>query len=265
MALSLFLLSVFASVAAISYSVLRYLETRAQITVFYKDSVLESDIVSQQENLKKDKNIADVVYTSKEGALDKYINDNKDEPLLLESLSRDIFPASLDIRTKDISYLSTIEQFFKSQEGVEEVVYYKDAVNSFKQFSNIVIYGGGVLVFLLLCVSTVTILLTIGSSIYIKNEEIAVMRLVGASNWFIRGPFLAQGVFYGIVGAILSETVLIIIVAIMGNDIGNLFRGMGVISINWLYLIILFFSQILFGTLLGLSASWGALRRYLEI
>lgn len=193
------------------------------------------------------------------------MGEHKDDPLLLESLTKDIFPASLDIRAKDISYLPQIEELFKQDNTVEEVVFYKDALNTFKKFSNVIRYGGLSLVLLLLATSMITVLLTIGSSIYVKNEEISIMRLVGASNWYIRGPFIMQGVFYGLFASVISEVFFIILVSIFGNDLRSLFTGVPVTNINWIFLVITFFTQILFGFLLGLVGSWLAVRRYLKI
>jgi len=76
---------------------------------------------------------------------------------------------------------------------------------------------------------------------------------------------LLQGVLYGTVAAVISEVVLTVLVSFLGNDIAVLFKGIDVIKINWLYLVVVFFIQILFGAFLGLLASWGALRRYLKI
>jgi len=154
MSFSFFLLSIFITVGAVSYNLLRYLETRAQITVFFKDSTSEQEILLEKDQLEKDPNILEARYTSKDTALQNYISEHKDEPLLLESLTKDIFPASLDIRARDLAYLPQVEKKYKENTLVEEVVFYKDVVNSFKQFSNIIVYGGLALVVLLLLTST---------------------------------------------------------------------------------------------------------------
>jgi len=265
MTFTFFMLSSFISVAVVSRDVLKYLETQAQITVFFKDAFLEDDILKIKGDLEKDPNIQTVGYTSKQKALDSYIGEHKNDPLLLESLTKDIFPASLDIRSKDIKYLPQVVNKFEGNVNVEEVVYYKDAITTFKKFSDIIKYGGMAMVTLLLLTSIVTVLLTIGSSIYIRNDEIAVMRLVGGSSWFIRGPFIIQGLIYGIVASVISQIVFTIIISVMGSDIALLFKGVPVVNLNFVYLLIVFAVQLLFGIFLGFIGSMFAVKRYLRI
>ncbi|MFH1389097.1 MAG: permease-like cell division protein FtsX [Patescibacteria group bacterium] len=265
MTFTFFMLSSFISVGVISRDVLKYLETQAQITVFFKDSFLEDDILKIKSDLELDPDIQSVGYTSKQEALDSYIGEHQNDPLLLESLTRDIFPASLDIRARDIRYLPEVVKKFEGNPDVEEVVYYKDAITTFKKFSDIIKYGGIAMVTLLLLTSIITVLLTIGSSIYIRNDEIAVMRLVGGSSWFIRGPFIIQGLIYGVVAAFISQIVFTIIVSVLGGDIALLFKGIPVVNLNFVYLLIVFGTQLLFGALLGFVGSMFAVKRYLKI
>jgi len=262
---SFFLLTVFVTASFISWEVLNYLESRAQITIFFKDSVEESQILSEKTNLEKDKNIASVTYTSKEKALESYISEHKGDPLLLESLTKDIFPPSLDIRAYDISYLPKIEELYGKRAEVDEVVYYKDALNAFKKFSDIISLAGLALVALLLLSSVTIVLLTVGSSIYVRNDEIGVMRLVGASNWYIQAPFLLQGLFYGVVSALISEVFFVIAISFFGNDIRLLTKGISTVNFGFLYAVVSLILQVIFGASLGLVGSWGALRRYLKI
>jgi len=262
---SFFLLTVFVTASFISWEVLNYLESRAQITIFFKDSVEESQILSEKTNLEKDKNIASVTYTSKEKALESYISEHKGDPLLLESLTKDIFPPSLDIRAYDISYLPKIEELYGKRAEVDEVVYYKDALNAFKKFSDIISLAGLALVALLLLSSVTIVLLTVGSSIYVRNDEIGVMRLVGASNWYIQAPFLLQGLFYGVVSALISEVFFVIAISFFGNDIRLLTKGISTVNFGFLYAVVSLILQVIFGASLGLAGSWGALRRYLKI
>jgi len=93
-------------------------------------------------------------------------------------------------------------------DGVEEVVYYKDVIGTFQRWSYTAKVFGMALVGILSLISVLVVLVTIGSAIHSKKEEIVVMRLIGASDWYIQGPFLAQGVFYGLCASILSSILM---------------------------------------------------------
>jgi len=265
MSFTFFMLSSFVTSAMLSNNVLSYLETRAQVTVFFKDSASTDAIFSHKTALENNPDILEVLYTSREDALQKYIGEHKDEPLLLESLSKDIFPASLDIKAVNVSNLSGISDYFSKVDEVEEVVYYEDAINSFRKFANFIRIGGIGLVILLSFTSIVVVMLTLGSSIYVKNEEIGVMRLVGANNWYIRAPFFVQGFLYSLFASLISEAVFITVIVFFKQDINLIFKGIPILNLGFLYLVSVFVFQVLFGLIVSLVAGYIAIRKYLKV
>ena len=149
---------------------------------------------------------------SKEDALAIYREQNKNDPLLLEMVTADILPASLEISAKEPKYLADLVPIIKEASGVEEVVYQKDVVDALIAWTNAIRLIGGVLTGLLAFNSILTIMTVVGMKIALKREEIDVLRLVGASRWYIRLPFVLEGGLYGIGGALLSWAIIMLLV-----------------------------------------------------
>ncbi|MFH1565659.1 MAG: permease-like cell division protein FtsX [bacterium] len=265
MTLTFFMSSLFVISAYISNRVLGYLESKAQITIFFKDSVLEESIFNVKTSLEQTNLTAEVIYVSKEDALKIYMGQHKNEPLLLESISSSIFPASLDVRAKDIKDLPVLAGMLEKAEGKEEVVYYKDVIATFQKWSNAVKYAGFGLVGILALISILVVLVTVSSAIHSKGEEIMVMRLIGADNWYIQGPFLVQGIFYGLFAAIISTILISALLPFLYPYFGNVFSGIPIPAFTPLTILALLGIEILFGTVLGAFGSLIALRRYLKI
>ena len=119
-------------------------------------------------------------------------------------MTSDILPASLDVQANDAKYLSSLSQVAKGSKLVDEVVFQKDIVDTLIKFTNGLRQIGIVIIAVLLIVSIFVILTIIGIKITVRKDEIEIMKLIGASNWFIRTPFLLEGIFYGAVGAIIG-------------------------------------------------------------
>jgi len=264
MTITFFTTSIFVTAAIGSNSVLKFLESRAQVTAFFFDDVDETQILNLRENLLKRGDTVEVNYLSKEDALNIYLGQHEDEPILLESITANIFPASLDIKTKSLDDLPAVAAELEKQEGVEEVVFYRDVVNNFKNWSRTARLIGITLIFMLSIISISIVLVTIGMAIHTKGGEIEIMKLVGASDWYVRWPFLLQGAAYGIVAGIISTLLLYILLPITLPKILLVFKGIPLPKINVLYLLGLTLLEIVFGAILGAVGSMLAMRRYLR-
>jgi len=265
MTLTFFVASLFIISAYISNIVLSYLESRAQITAFFRDSATEENIFGFKATLEQTNLTAEVTYISKEEALKIYMGQHKSEPLLLESISSNIFPASLDIRAKNIKDLPVLAGMMEKAEGVEEVVYYKDVISTFQKWSDTIKYVGLFLMGTLALISVLVVLVTVSSAIHSKKEEIVVMRLIGASDWYIRGPFLAQGIFYGLCSALISTIFISALLPFIYPYFNSIFSGIPIPSLTPLTILALLGIEVLFGILLGAFGSIVALRKYLKL
>jgi cell division transport system permease protein len=190
--------------STVSVFVLGYFESKPQITVFFADKATKDDADTLTRALKATGKTASTKYVSKEDALAIYREQNKSDPLLLEMVTADILPASLEVSATDPTYLKELEPTIRAASGVEEVVFQKDVVDTLLTWTNAIRIVGGSVAAILALDSLLIIVTVIGMKIAIRREEIEILRLVGASPWYIRMPFIYEGGMYGVIGAFTS-------------------------------------------------------------
>jgi len=194
---------------------------------------------------------------------------NKNEPILLESISANILPASLEIRAKRLSSLSALAVKFEKQDGVEEVRYFKDVIENFRFWSNLYHLIGLGLVLIFATISFSVVIALIRMTINSKGEELEILKLVGATDVYVKRPFIFQAVFFGLVSSVLSFIISVVwILSLVGSkffgDIKTVFI-LPVVEVNiFVYLIILGVILVLSGALLGYFGSLTAVKKYLK-
>ena len=209
-----FLLTGFFFLTSVTSAViLQYFEGKPQITVFFRDQASQEDANALAATLQASGKTASVNYVTKEEALTTYRTLFQNDPLLLEMVTADILPASLEVSATSPQYLDDLAQAIASYGGkgdiIEEVVYQKDVVDALISWSNAIKVIGGVLAGLLAVDALLIVMTVIGMKIALRRDEIEILKLVGASSWYIRLPFLWEGALYGIWGATASWAVLI--------------------------------------------------------
>jgi cell division transport system permease protein len=273
MFLTMLLVGLFLLTTTGSAFVLRYFESKPQITVFFADNAAVTDAQSLQKSLEATGKVSSVTYVSKEEALAIYREQNKNDPLLLEMVTADILPASLEISAVDPALLQELEPMIQNATGVEEVVFQKDVVDALVGWTTAIRIVGGVLVGLFALDALLIIMTVIGMKIALKKDEIEILNLVGASAWYIRAPFVLEGGAYGVAGAVVSCVIIIGFLtwlqpAIMGflgpvPLIGALFANTLARPFVLFVLAFMLFMSML-GFALGGIGALIALRRYLK-
>jgi len=191
-----------------SVLVLQFFESKPQITVFFTDKATADDSRTLEKTLDATTKVASMKYVSKDDALVIYREQNKNDPLLLEMVTADILPASLHVSAKNPTYLNELDPLIRKAQGVEEVVFQKDVVDTLLSWTNAIRIVGGSLAALLAIDSLLIIMTVVSMKIALKKEEIEVLKLVGASPWYIRMPFIMEGGFYGAVGAFMAWIII---------------------------------------------------------
>lgn len=244
--------------------VLTYFESKPQTTAFLKDEAKEDDINSIKEKLINTGFVANIKFISKEDALNIYREQNKNDPLLLEMVSSSILPASLEISAKNLTELGALAEIVKKEPLVEDVVYQKDIISTLMNWTSSVRKVGAILTGFLVLVSVVIILMVIGMKIAIRKEEIEILRLVGASKWYIRGPFIAEGAFYGVTGAVLAWGTTYLLLLYFSPFLSTFLTG--IISFPVPAVLMLYLLGILSagGIMVGIFGSSIAVMRYLK-
>ena len=269
MSMTFLVLGVFITVVVVSQSILRNLEQQAQVIIIFKDDFTEDRILSLKDQLSGDERIFNINYVSKEEAYDIFAEVNKDDPMLLESVSFSILPASLEVRAKDLSDLPKLAMEFGELDGVEEVRFFEDVVNRFKSFSTIAYIIGFVLVFVFFVISYSVVISTLRTTIHSKGTELEILKLVGATDSYVKLPLIYQGVFYGFASSFIAGLILNITIISLGqlNFIPSNF-GLGFLP-NFtmspvMFSFFLWFLLVLSGSLLGYLGSFFAVKRYLK-
>jgi len=284
MTLTFFSIAVFLIFGFYTHFAIKHLEQSPQIFVYFTDNATEEYVLEVKAQLEKAVQVSEVRYTSKELALETYVESNKDNPLLLESISANIFPASLDIKASNISYFDEIITNLEVVENIESIDFQEVVIERLKDISNKSRIIGVSLITLLIIMSFLNTLLTVGMTIRAQKREIEVMKLVGASNWFIIKPYLAQGILYAVISSFIVGLLLFISFPFMLPQIESFFTGVPIPTISDLFqplgivlggvsagleriilLLILTFLIFIVGLIVALFGSLVAVSKYLRV
>lgn len=267
MFLTFLVLSVFLILALGSQQILKFYESKPQAIAFFKDGTTDNDIKLIQNALNQTGKVTGFKYVSKDEALQIYKDRNKNNPLLLELVTANILPSSLEISTYKPEDLKDIAEVVKREPVVEEVVFPEDVVASLASATRLIrTVGGGVVAFLI-TFSTLIIVMIIGFKIRIKREEIAIMKLMGATTWFIRLPFILEGIVYTLSGAFLGWIVGVAMLWYLSPAIQNNLGEVAsvIFPVSPLVIVGLLGVEVLLAMIVGVLGSFIAVRRYLRI
>lgn len=256
--------AIFILLAIGTAAILDYFEERPQISAYFKDSATSDEIAQISAEVEQTGLVAAVKFISKEEALAIYREQNKDDPILLELVTADILPSSLEISAKDPSQLTQLAQVLKSKPQIDEVVFEKDIVDRIAAWITGLRIGGAVLIGFLIFVSVIVILMITSIRIAAHREEISIMQLIGATKWFIARPFMLEGVTYGAIGAFLGTIASFILFFVNKPFLVKFLVGIPFFPISPLILVIVGFGQLAGGILVGSVGSFIALNRYLR-
>lgn len=242
-----------------------YLEQKPQVVAFFKDTITSQEQLAQvRMRLEETGKVAKIRFVSKEQALEIYRERHKSDPLLLELVTANTLPASLEVSAKNVAELPTLYEILKQAPDLEDIAYQKDIVdNLIVALDNVRGFGLGLLIFLSVT-ALFTILTVIGMKIALRKDEIGVERLVGASKWYIRWPFLLEGLFYGASGAIVSWGVMYLLILVATPYLLPYLSGLSLLPVSPIFMVIILGAGLLVGGLVGVVGSFLAVWRYLR-
>ena len=264
MMLTFLAVSVFTFLVLGSSQIINFFESKPQVTAFFHDDAKQSDIDALTQQLKSSGKIATVKFVSKEQALKIYQQQNKSDPLLLDLVTADILPASLEISTYNLEDLIGISDSLKKNPIVQEVVFQKDIVSTLTTWTNAIRILGVILIAVLAGVSIFIMATIIGIKISQKREEIEVMQLLGATKWYISWPFIFEGISYGILGTVVGWLLSSIALLWATPFLEEFLRGIPVLPVQWYIFALLLVGEWILAIILGTFASMLAVRRYIK-
>jgi cell division transport system permease protein len=251
------------------------IQDKIDITAYFKDGTQEQDILdAKEEILETSPNIKKITYISKDQALASFNEKHKDNPVLaqaLQEVGENPFLASLNITTNgDPSQYAQVSDTLQTS-GLSKIIekvdfsQKKDIIEKvYSITSNVNIFGiiSGII---LIIVAILVVFNTIKLAIENSKEEISTMRVVGASNWFIRGPFVIQGIIYGIISFLICFLLSGIFAFVLSSKIGIMLPGFNMFDYffnNWWIFILI---QLGFGIGVGVISALVVVKKYLEV
>lgn len=174
------------------------------IEIYLKDDVKKKQAQKLVADLKETDGVADAWYKSKKKAMKEFKERWGDNGYLLDNLDRNPLPNSIVVQIADLEKADAIAAHAEDLKGVEDVKYYKDTVDKLLKITKFIQWSAIILMIFLIIVSIVVVSNTIKLTVFNRADEINIMKYVGATNWFIRGPFLVEGIIIGIISAAIS-------------------------------------------------------------
>lgn len=274
--LSLLIIGIFLVGGLVVDNVVKSVESKVSITAYVADDASSADVDSVENYIKGLDGVAGVTFTTKDQALSNFKNSMTSNPEIVNQLDgQNPLPASIDVELSDAQQVETIAASIQDNATFKKICdnptnpadslkYGQKTVEKLFALTNYVRYIGIALVVLLIFIAFVFINNTIRLSILARRKEIAIMRLVGASNNFIRGPFLMEGALHAIIGAGLSVVGLQILRSFAIPQIQNALQWLPIDVSGQAYALI-YIVLLLAGLLIGLLGSALSMRRYLKV
>lgn len=278
MTITFFVATILGVLAFSSWQTLHYFETKPQVIAFLKNEATQNQVNQLQDQLQKDSRIKDVKYVTKEQALDIYKTATSDNPLLSQLVSPKVFPASLEFSVTDLSFAESVINEIQGKDIVKEVQFTASlggtknigvVINNLRNISNYIRLGGTVILSFLLASSLLILLVILGMRISSRRDEIDILQLIGATPGFIRLPFLLEGIFYAIAGAVVGWILAVIIIIYLLPSLNTFFGEIPFLPREGMKLFEVFGAilgiEFIIASLLGATGSLIAIRRYLRI
>jgi len=247
------------------------LQSKVDINVYFVPTAPQEDIDSLTTSVRALPDVELVTYTSREDALSEYRTKNQNDSVAmqaLEELKENPLGATIAIQAKETSQYESINQFLQEQKSpiIDDINYIKnkESIDKLTGIIDAVKQASFVTLLVLLVAATVITFNTIRLAIYTAKEEISVMRLVGASNAYIRGPFMLQGVMYGVISGVLALFILYPILLWLGPKTAAFFE-LNIFDYFVTHFAYIFGVLIGIGVALGLVSSMLAITRYLKV
>jgi cell division transport system permease protein len=243
--------------------VIRQVGQDVAITAFFPDDMKQGKMEEIQKTVAAYPEVRESTYVSKEQALSRFKRMMKDQPEIYEGLGSDVLPASLEIQLKDPRDSAAVAQKLRS-EGFKELSYPQQTVDRLNTVTSYVIWALRGATVLFLIASVLLISNAIRLSIFARRKEIEVMKLVGASDGFVRWPFVLEGLVQGLVGAALAALLVVATNSLFVSWVREAvpFVPVAANAVNTLTVLAVLVAV---GALIGILGSVVSVRRFLRV
>ncbi|MDP9405391.1 MAG: permease-like cell division protein FtsX [Actinomycetota bacterium] len=241
----------------------RLLFGQVEVSIFLEDTISEDQRRSLQGDLSEHPLVEETIYESKQKAFANAKEIFANEPEVIQALQPDDLPASFRVRMTDPEQFDVIASQFASYPGIEEVVDQREVLKRFFAIMRLVRTGALAVAGLQLIAAAALISNTIRITAFARREQTAIMKLVGATNWYIRLPFLIEGLVAGVVGALIAGGLLLLGDVLLLSRLKSEIRFFPFIDTGDVVLTIPLL--VVAGAIVATLASWLSLRRFLDV
>ena len=247
---------------------------KIDVSVYLKDDVTQDQINKAKQELFGTGNVKAVNYVSKEQALKDYREANKNNATLLQAISEtnNPLPASLQVKSKDPRHLDSVAAVI-NQDDIKALESdppsysgnRKATVDKIIRLSNFIKTAGLIASVMFIVISTLIIFNTIRMAIFTRRDEIEIMKLVGATKWFIRGPFIFEAAMYGIIAAVIAVTLGYAVILAGLARLGSYVDVTSTVDFFRSYPALIILIEMIIGVVIGTFSSLLAMSRYLKL
>ena len=274
--LSLLIIGIFIAAGSMLDSLMSSVEDEVSITCYIKDDASEADYTAMMQKIQKFDSVKSVSFTSKEQAMENFKKTNSSNPDIIEGLDgSNPLPASINVELVDSQNVALVakqianDSDFKKicdneKDSSESVKYGQGTVERLFQITNYVRIAGIAIILVLVFIALIFINNTIRLAILARRKEIAIMRLVGASNGYIRGPFLMEGALHALIGSALAILCIELLRRFAIPQLQNMIKFLN-FNVDGSVYTLIYISLVALGLIIGIIGSLLAMRRYLKV
>ena len=264
-AVALLVLGMFLLLFLNTHNMAQYLESQVQISVYMQDSANDKELNNTKAALTKMPGVVKVTFIDKKQAMKRFQDRLGDQKQLLNALGKDNpFPNSFDVQVDKPERIKEVAPLISKLPKIETAKFGQEVIEKLFQLTRILRFGGVVLVFFLAMATLFIISNTIRLTVFARRKEVTIMKYVGATDWFIRWPFLLEGMTLGFIGAVLASLILSVIYRSVVDKIHGTLTFLPVLSPSPLLWWVTF-GLLIAGTAIGALGSFISLRKFLRV
>ena len=264
-AVSLLVLGMFLMIFLNTNNLAQYLESQVQVSVYMQDSATDKELAAVKEKLTKMPGVVKVTQVSKQQALERFKKRLGDQEQLLNSLGKDNpFPNSFEVQVDNPDRIKVLTPQLGQLPKVETAKFGQEVVEHLFQLTKILRFGGILLVVFLAMATLFIISNTIRLTVFARRKEVIIMKYVGATDWFIRWPFLLEGMTLGFFGAVVAFILINSIYSGLLERIHATLAFLPLLPTSPLLLYVDLFLLVA-GTGIGALGSYISLRKFLRV
>lgn len=273
--LTLFSISLIMSLNAVTDQTIKSIKDKVDIDIYFSSEISEEEIMNVSAFLKNSNKVKEVAYISAEDAWEDFREKHKDDPEISESveeLEGNPLPASLVIKANELEDYGEIVNMLDSSE-YSSLIQSRDfetnqeVISKLSNITSRVYQLGLVISGIFIFIAILVVFNTIRITIYTYREEIGIMKLVGATNWFVRAPLILESILYAVIASLITIGLLFLVIQFASPHLNNFFEGYDFDLLNYFYQYYwqIFGMELLISLVLCVFSSMIAIGRYLKV